>query len=180
MGGWLYGIAVTTRPQFHLVDFYIFTNALPWSGSEGDKAERDNSGCILFEESLGSELFRFWPVLLVLVDHVIRQSDQCSPRDFNVGKLSLSLPVLDALPVIPGDGREHPEVLLIITDQTSSPFLSLSPLAFTHLDTGVQVGHFCDGLVVHNTIELVRDLVHLLQQSMQAVRVSGQVIAQSR
>ena len=144
------------------------------SRPEGDKAERDDIGCIFLEESLGSELFWLWPVLVVVVDDVVSQSDQCSSRDVYVGELSFSLPVLDTLPIIPRHWPEHPKVFLKITDQSTS---FLSP---TDLDTGIEVGHVCDSLVVHNTIELVCDLVHLLQQCIEDVWVPGQIVAKSR
>ena len=159
-----------------VVVFTKLTDALPWPRPEGEEAEGDDVGGVLLEEPLRPELFRLRPEVRVMVDDVVGEPDERPSLDLDVSELSLSLPVLHTLPVISRNGREHPEVFLVIKRLVQN--FCFSP-AFTDLDTGIQVGHVGDGLVVDNTIELLSDLVHLLQQSIEDVRVPGQVVAQS-
>ena len=90
----------------------LFTNAFPWPGPEGEKAERNNRRCVLLEESLRSELLRLGPQLRVVVDHVVREPDVSSFLYLDVSKLAFSLPVLHTESVIPRNWSEHSEVFL--------------------------------------------------------------------
>jgi hypothetical protein len=44
------------------------------------------------------------------------------------------------------------------------------------LDTGLQVGHISDGLMVHPPLESVEDIVHLPDQGVQHLGVLGQLV----
>ena len=107
----------------YLLCIIVLTKALPRSGAECDEAEWQDGGDVLLEEPLGPELLRLGPELRVVVYEVVAEADEGSLLDLDVGQLPLPLPVLHALPVVPGQRAVHAEIFLtnVSSDSLSGP-----------------------------------------------------------